>query len=209
MKVKICGITNQQDADAAIEAGADALGFIFHHASSRYINPIDAGKIIRTMPADVMPVGVFVNAPREEVLGVINDIGLGCIQLHGDETPLETQGFPVPVWKAFSVRPNFDPGELKRFPVAAYLLDAYAKGLRGGTGQTFDWSIAQDAKRFGRIVLSGGITPENVIEAIRSAQPYAIDVNSGVEVSPGKKDKQKLHRLFATIKSERGSACSS
>ncbi len=207
MKVKICGITSREDAHAAIQAGADVLGFIFHKASPRYIGPTDAGEIVRTIPAQVLTVGVFVNAPRQLILKAIAETGIGCIQLHGDEAPEYSQGFPVPVWKAFRVQPDFDVEELKRFRVAAYLLDTYARGRRGGTGRTFDWSIAVRAKRFGNIVLSGGITPENVGEAIHFVRPYAIDVNSGVESSGGKKDRRKLEELFSNIKSVQESAC--
>jgi phosphoribosylanthranilate isomerase len=179
MKVKICGITNRQDAEDAAQGGADALGFIFYSESPRYISLLNAGRIIRTLGATVLPVGVFVNAPREEVLRTIHETGIGCVQLHGED-------------------------ELRRYHVGAYLLDAHVEGWRGGTGRTFDWEIACRAKRFGNIVLSGGITPENVVDAVRTVRPYAIDISSGVEISPGRKDRQKLLQLFANIRTIEG-----
>ena len=204
MKVKICGITNQQDAKDAVEEGANALGFIFYSKSPRYISLLDAGRIIRTLGKSVLPVGVFVNAPREEVLRAIHETGIGCVQLHGEEDPEYTQAFPVPVWKAFRVGPNFNEDELTRYHVGAYLLDAHVDGRWGGTGRTFDWEIACRAKRFGNVVLSGGITPQNVVDAVRTVRPYAIDVSSGVEISPGRKDRQKLLQLFANIRTIEG-----
>jgi phosphoribosylanthranilate isomerase len=204
MKVKICGITNRQDAEDAAQGGADALGFIFYSESPRYISLLNAGRIIRTLGATVLPVGVFVNAPREEVLRTIHETGIGCVQLHGEEDPEYTRGFPVPVWKAFRVGSKFNEDELRRYHVGAYLLDAHVEGWRGGTGRTFDWEIACRAKRFGNIVLSGGITPENVVDAVRTVRPYAIDISSGVEISPGRKDRQKLLQLFANIRTIEG-----
>lgn len=200
MIVKICGITSQQDAEAAIEAGAEALGFIFSNASPRHITPARAGSIIKNLPNEIMKVGVFVDSPRDVLIGIVRDTGIGCIQLHGEEEPEYARGLPGQVWKAFRVGKDFDILELDRFHVAAYLLDTFAVGRHGGTGHAFDWRIAEQAKRFGNIVLSGGITPQNVADAMRTVRPYAIDVNSGVESSPGKKDKQKMKTLFDQIR---------
>ena len=199
MKVKICGITNPEDAAEAVQAGADALGFIFHEASPRYITPAGARLIIDALPPGILPVVVFVNASRDAILRTIDQTGIACVQLHGEEKPAETLGLPVLVWKAFRVHSGFEPCILKRYQIDAYLLDTYSPERRGGTGRTFDWSIAVAAKQFGNIVLSGGITPEVVAEAVRTVHPYAIDVNSGVESKEGKRDRLKLQQLFANI----------
>jgi phosphoribosylanthranilate isomerase len=143
---------------------------------------------------------VFVNAPRNEVLDAIRISGIGCVQLHGEEKPEDAEGYPIPVYKAFRVGQDFDSRILGQYKTSAYLLDTFVNGQHGGTRKTFDWRIAVDAKRYGRIILSGGITPENVLEAMRTVRPYAIDVNSGVESSPGRKDKARLQQLFATVR---------
>ena len=196
MNVKICGITRLNDALTAAEAGADALGFIFVQNSPRYVNPETAGSIIRDLPPFVVPVGVFVNERRENILETIQRSGIRCLQLHGEESPEETDGFPLPVCKGFRVSAAFRSELLSRYHTAAYVLDAFVEGMRGGTGNVFDWSVALEAKRFGRIILSGGLSPQNVAVAVRTVNPYAIDVNSGVESTPGVKDKEKLFELF-------------
>lgn len=200
MIVKICGITRHQDAAVAIRAGAAALGFVFHGSSKRWIEPARAREIITGLPPHVTPVGVFVNASRAEIRGVVEKTGIRLIQLHGDETPEEATGFDLPVWKAFRVTPEFDVASLAAFPVEGYLLDTYVEGMNGGTGKTFDWGTAVAAKKYGRIILSGGITSENVGRAFREVGPYAVDVSSGVELSPGFKDAVKIARLFDAIR---------
>ncbi len=200
MKVKICGITRQQDADDAVEAGADALGFIFAESSPRFIEPDVAQSIIKTLPPFVAAVGVFVNAPRNKILDVIRITGIGCLQLHGDEKPGDAEGYSIPVYKAFHVGHDFDIKMLGHYKTSAYLLDTFVNGQHGGTSRIFDWQVAVDAKRYGRIILSGGITPENVSEAVRVVNPYAVDVNSGVESSPGKKDKSRIRQFFSAIR---------
>jgi phosphoribosylanthranilate isomerase len=207
MKVKICGITCVEDAGAAVRAGADFLGFIFARSSKRWIDPERARAIIATLPEDVTPVGVFVDAPRSEIVETIQRSGVQLIQLHGQETPTEGAGFQVPVWKAFRVRPDFDVHVLAGYQADAFLLDTYVEGMQGGTGRQFDWKIAVASKPFGRIVLSGGITPENVAAAVREVCPYAIDVSSGVESSPGRKDAGKIARLFDAIRQTKESLC--
>jgi len=201
MKVKICGITNIDNAVYAAELGADALGFIFVKSSPRYIAPKSARKIIQELPPFIVPVGIFVDVPQEEIIGVIEQTGIKCVQLHGNETPKQLAGFPLPVYKSFRVDSSFNLEILRRYKGSAYLLDTKISGELGGTGQTFDWGIAVKAKEYGRIILAGGLNPENVLEAIQKVQPYAIDVNSGVESAPGKKDKNKLEQLFKTIRS--------
>lgn len=201
MKVKICGITRIEDAVAAVEEGADAIGLIFASASPRYIEPDRAREIIRQLPPFVTPVGVFVNESRGGILRTIGVTGIRCLQLHGGESPSDTEGYPVPVIKSFRVAEDFDLQSLAAYTADAYLLDAYSPASPGGTGKTFDWRIAGEALTLGRIILSGGITPANVAEAVRSVRPYAIDLSSGVESSPGVKDRMKIRALFEQIRS--------
>ncbi len=200
MKVKVCGITNLEDAHMSVDAGADALGFIFVHSSPRYIEPARANEIIKTLPPFVTPVGVVADIEREEVNEILSASGVRCIQFHGNEDASDICGYQQPVIKAFRVKEDFDVRQLKNFPTPTFLLDTFVDGMNGGTGKTFDWSIAVEAKKYGRIILSGGLTPGNVAEAIAAVRPYAIDVNSGVEVSPGKKDKNKLNELFSALR---------
>ncbi len=196
MKVKICGITNIDDALYAAELGADALGFIFVKSSPRFVTPKAARKIIQELPPFIIPVGVFADVPKEEIVEMIEQTGIKCVQLHGNETPEQLAGFPVPVYKSFRVDSSFNPEILRRYKGSAYLLDTKISGELGGTGKTFNWEIAVKAKECGRIILAGGLTPENIIDAVRIVQPYAVDVNSGVEEHPGKKDQIKLKLLF-------------
>jgi phosphoribosylanthranilate isomerase len=200
VKVKICGITNIDDALYAAELDAAALGFIFVKSSPRYIAPRTAQKIIQELPPFIVPVGIFVDVPQQEIIGVIEQTGIKCVQLHGNETPKQLAGFPVPVYKSFRVDSSFNLEILRRYKGSAYLLDTKISGELGGTGKTFDWEIAVKAKEYGHIILAGGLKPENIIEAVQIVQPYAVDVNSGVEQCPGKKDCGKLKLLFELLK---------
>jgi phosphoribosylanthranilate isomerase len=200
MIVKICGITRLQDALASGEEGAAAVGFIFVRSSPRRISLEAASEIIRELPPFICPVGVFVNETRREVLDAIRRTGIRCLQLHGEEGPADTTGYPVPVIKSFHVSDAFDPSLIASYSLPAYLLDTSLPGMHGGTGKTFDWKKAQEASRFGRIILSGGITPENVGLAARAVGPYAIDVSSGVESSPGIKDRRRIRELFENLR---------
>jgi phosphoribosylanthranilate isomerase len=200
MRVKICGITRRDDAESAIEAGAGALGFVFVPSSRRYITPADAGTIVRSLPPMVTAVGVFADAPRHDVFSAIRSSGISCMQFHGLESPEDMRGYPLPVYKTFRVSPDFDVTMVAAYPGPAYMLDTFVEGMAGGTGKTFDWEIALRAKRFGKIILAGGLTPENIGEAIRKVSPYAIDVSSGVENSPGVKNREKVRLLFDAVK---------
>jgi phosphoribosylanthranilate isomerase len=206
VKVKICGITNWADARRACEAGADFLGFNFHRPSPRYIAPAKARRIVRRLPANVAAVGVFVNEPEERMLKTARAIGLRGVQLHGDETPALVarlrRSLPrVRVIKAIRVRKTLRPEQLNRFGHAsAILLDRFDGRHRGGTGKKFDWSLVSLVEMRARIFLAGGLTAENVAEAIRAARPYAIDVCSGVESAPGRKDAAKITALMRAIK---------
>jgi len=201
MKVKICGITNVDDALSAAEYGADALGFIFVKSSPRYVAPRTARKIIQELPPFIVPVGVFANMEYNDIIEIIDQTSIGCVQLHGEETPKQLAKYPVPVYKSFRVDSNFNPEILRRYKGSAFLLDTNVSGNLGGTGKTFDWEIAVKAKEYGRIILAGGLTPENIAEAVQKVRPYAVDVNSGIESAPGKKDKNRLEQLFKTIRS--------
>jgi phosphoribosylanthranilate isomerase len=194
VKIKICGITNLDDALASVEYGADALGFVFYSGSPRFITPDGAGEIILRLPPYTTTVGVFVDEKPEEVQRVMRHAGLDIAQFHGYEPP-EACSIAGRIIKAFRVKDLNDLEPLKHYRVSAFLLDAYTPDKLGGTGQIFNWDIALDAKQFGRIILAGGLTPENVAKAIHWVHPYAVDVSSGVEEKKGKKDLKKL-RLF-------------
>ncbi len=206
VKVKICGITNWTDAKVAIDAGADALGFNFCAKSPRRISVSHAREIIRHLPRNVSAVGVFVDASAAEVLKIAHAVKLGVLQLHGDESPnmVERLAREFPVIKAFRVGPRFRVNELEKYSgAAAFLLDGFDGKLHGGTGKSFDWRIAKQAKRFAPVVLAGGLTEGNAVKAMRTAKPFAIDVCSGVEASPGKKDAKKVRAFMATVEKER------
>ncbi|MGH9712340.1 MAG: phosphoribosylanthranilate isomerase [Candidatus Acidiferrales bacterium] len=206
VKVKICGITNWTDARRAVAAGADFLGFNFYPPSPRYIAPAKARRIVRRLPESVEVVGVFVNETEEKMLEIARAVGLDYLQLHGDESPETVSRLKrsVPVIKALRVQKSFRPGQLTRFKRAsAFLLDGFQPQRYGGTGKTFNWGIARRAKRSGRIFLAGGLTPQNVAAAIRAANPYAVDVCSGVEARPGKKDPVRVIAMLDAVKHSR------
>lgn len=200
MRVKICGVRSLEEAQAAIEAGADALGFNFWPESPRYITEEAAREIICKVPGVVSCVGVFVNANPQRIREVAASTGISAVQLHGDETPEVCADLgPTRVIKALRVGPDFDPVMVRDYPVSAVLLDTAVKGSYGGTGQRFDWQIAVEAKRYAPIILAGGITIENIADAITQVRPLAIDVCSGVEAAPGRKDLDKLRRFMAVV----------
>lgn len=200
-RVKICGITNLEDALAAVRLGADALGFIFVAASPRCITPEAARAIIDRLPPYVTPVAVTVNAPRPELDAIMARSGCQLAQVHGDEPPAYLDALPFPAVKAIAVADAADLAVLPCYPHArAFLLDTKKPGHYGGTGQTFDWGIIHAAPPIPQpIILAGGLTPDNIVEAIRIAHPYAVDVSSGVEREPGRKDHDKLAALFAAV----------
>jgi len=203
VKVKICGITNWADAKLAVEAGADALGFNFYPRSPRYIAPGSAKRIVSRLPSRVQAIGVFVNELPATIEAIARVVNLDWLQLHGEESP-ESVARLARRWrviKAFRVRPGFRSSMLARYPAAgAFLLDGFSPRVRGGTGRKFDWRVARRAKRYGRIFLAGGLAAENVAGAIRSVRPYAIDVCSGVEARPGKKNPQRLRALMEQVR---------
>lgn len=195
IKVKICGITNIDDALAAVDSGADALGFVFYRASPRYVKPDMAREIIKKLPPFITTVGVFVDETAEEIARLTHYVSLDAVQLHGRESPEMCRIINKTVIKAIQVRDITDLETLGHYQVSAFLLDAFTPEYFGGTGQVFNWDIALAAKQFGRVILAGGLTPDNIQKAVRFVQPYAVDVSSGVEREKGKKDHIKL-KLF-------------
>ncbi len=205
VKVKICGITNDADALAAAEAGADALGFVFCESSPRCVSVAAAASIIRRLPPFILKVGVFVDVPEHLVVQAISECGLNLLQFHGEETPDYCMQFGLMSMKAFRIKDAASLEQLTRYPTAAWLLDTYVAGKPGGTGETFNWDLALEAQTRGRpVFLAGGLTPANVAEAVRRARPYGVDVSSGVESAPGKKDLERV-RAFITAARSAGS----
>jgi phosphoribosylanthranilate isomerase len=197
--VKICGITNEKDALFCAEMGTNFLGFIFYRQSPRYVEPQTAARIIRKLPSSVTPVGVFVEERRNMIQTIIEQTGIRHLQLSGDESPQECNGFQLPVWKAFRIRSKDSVDNVQQYSISAAMLDG-AKDGYGGSGELADFEIAVAMKQYHKLVLAGGLNPNNVVEAISIVQPYAIDVNSGVEHSPGKKDQKKVFTLFKKLK---------
>jgi phosphoribosylanthranilate isomerase len=196
---KICGITNLSDAQAAAVHGASAIGFIFYEKSSRAISIEDAKFISGHLSNDISKVGVFVNHDKAFIEEAIRSVSLNIIQLHGDETPGFCNQFDVPVFKAVRIKNEASLSVMDQYNVAGFLLDTFSNKQYGGTGETFDWSILNEQIDT-PIILSGGLNPDNILDAIDSVNPAAIDVNSGVELSPGKKDHQKINLLFENLK---------
>lgn len=196
MKVKICGITNIEDADVAVKAGADALGFVMYRKSPRFVEQAVVKRIVAGLPPFVLPVGVFVNEEPERVRTLMDDCGLALAQLHGDESALYCQQLGRPVLKALRLKDRGTFLALAEFQgranVRGFLIDTFSDQAYGGTGKTVDWTLAQEAARATPIILAGGLTPTNVAEAIAQVRPYGVDVSSGVEQSPGKKDHDKV-----------------
>ena len=195
VRVKICGMTNLDDALMAVEAGADALGFVFFQGSPRYISPDQAAAIIRRLPPFVQMVGLFVNEEPATVNEVADQCRLDLVQLHGEESPDYCNAVRRRVIKAFRVKDLSTLDDMANYHVAASLLDAWSPAAYGGTGTTFNWDIATRAAASHRIILAGGLTPDNVAEAVAMVHPYAVDVSSGVESAPRKKD-ASLIRAF-------------
>lgn len=197
MKLKVCGITSLEDARIALECGAEFLGFNFYRKSPRYISPEAARAIIEELPKEMTPVGIFVNeAQPETVIEILQTSGAQLAQLHGDEDAAYCEAVGAArVIKALRIGEDFDVQQVVNYPAWAILLDAFDKNLYGGTGKTANWEVAREAAKLTRLFLAGGLSPENIVEAIQAVQPFAVDVNSGVESAPGRKDAAKLQRL--------------
>ena len=200
VRIKICGITNTEDAIHAINFGADAIGFVFHKKSPRAVNTETVRAIIADIPPFISTVGVFVDESKSKIEKIVRDTGLDLVQLHGSEPP-DACNMSKKVIKAIRVKELTDLEPLNRYQVSAFLLDTYSPHAIGGTGQIFNWDIAVEAKNFGRIILAGGLTPDNVEEAVQWVQPYGIDVSTGVEGDrKGRKDRNKLKLFIETAR---------
>jgi phosphoribosylanthranilate isomerase len=200
--VKICGITRPEDALAAARAGAHAVGLVFYAPSPRHVTPARAAEIIRVLPPFVTTVGLFVDARAEEVSSTLAEVPVGLLQFHGGETPEFCRQFKHPYVKAVRVRPGVDLLQYARdfHDAKALLLDAYVEGLHGGSGAAFDWSLIPRGLPL-PVILSGGLTPENVADAVRRVRPSAVDVSSGVESAKGIKDAQKIAAFIKGVRS--------
>jgi phosphoribosylanthranilate isomerase len=205
--VKICGITNLEDALVSIEAGADALGFNFYKHSPRYIAPTKVLEIIKQLPDSVLKVGIFVNEDSpKDVTQIAGDARLDAVQLHGEEPPSychELKSYHV--IKALRVSDDFKPEDVLKFNVEAILLDTYSRKAHGGTGKAFDWAIAKETQKiFPKLFLAGGLTPDNVAEAIKQVRPFAVDVCSSLEIIHGKKDATKVEAFVQAVRDVKG-----
>lgn len=199
-RVKICGITTMADAHVAIAAGADMIGLIFYPPSPRYITPERAQAIIASLPAGFPAIGVFVNAELSTIARVAQVSGIQCVQLHGEESPLFCQQLPWPVIKTFRFTAQVQPEMMRQYRVEAFLIEGFHAAVYGGGGARADWQRVATLHQYGRIILAGGLTPENVREAIRVVRPYAVDVCSGVEAAPGTKDWDKVRAFVRHAK---------
>lgn len=200
VKVKICGITNLEDAFWAVDRGADALGFIFYKKSPRCVKQDDVKRIISSLPPFVTATGVFVNEDINTIQDIVFFTGITAIQLHGDESPSYCNLINGKLIKAIRIKNERSLGLIKKFNVNAFLLDSFDANNYGGTGLTFDWKLAKKSKQFGRIIIAGGLTPANVKEAVNKVKPYGVDVCSGVEKTPGVKSKKKVKEFILKAK---------
>jgi phosphoribosylanthranilate isomerase len=203
VKVKVCGITSPEDARVAADAGADAIGLVFAERSPRKISVERAREIAAALPQDILKVGVFVNEEPGEVLRIASEVGLDCAQLHGDEPPeavAAIRGCGVGVMKALRVRDAEALAEIENYEADLFLLDAWSEKARGGTGERFDWELAKSLKGRDNIVVSGGLGPGNVREAIEYLEPYGVDASSSLEERPGKKSGERVRRFVGAAK---------
>ena len=206
-QIKICGMTNQEDALFAASSGVDALGFIFYEKTPRFVTPEKAKGIIAALPGEVARIGVFVNHSYDEIERIRTFCNLDMIQLHGDESPEFCRRFPSSmVVRSFALRTEDDLRLLDDYPGTPILADSYAPGLRGGTGRIVDWNLARRVMKTHPLILSGGLSPDNISEALAAVSPDAVDINSGVETAPGKKDPEKIRAIVDLIRRSEGTA---
>ena len=203
VKVKICGMTNLKDVKVAVDGGVDAVGFIFYKKSPRSVTMQAVRKIVLELPPFVDSVGVFVNETAEQINKISDHCKLDRVQLHGDESPAFCKKIRHRVIKAIRVKDIQSLKKLSDYPVSSFLLDTFSEDQYGGTGKVFDWNLAYSAKKYGPIILAGGLTPINVRQAIQRIQPYGVDVCSGVESQPGIKDHKKMQAFLKNVKAER------
>ncbi len=198
--VKICGLTNLDDVMDGVELGVDFLGFNFYPDSPRYIDPIAAKDIVSEVPQSIAKVGIFVNANIQLVIDIAVDLELDYLQFHGDETPEYCNQFGRPWWKAFRLQNEADVALIKDYESDIFLIDSYVEKAFGGTGVVSNWDLARSAKKYGKLILSGGLNLSNVEMALESVKPFAVDVASGVENSPGVKDRHKMEEFITKVK---------
>ena len=203
VKVKICGMTNLKDVKVAVDGGVDAVGFIFYKKSPRSVTMQAVRKIVLELPPFVDSVGVFVNETAEQINKIADHCKLDRVQLHGNESPTFCKKIRRRVIKAIRVKDIQSLKKLSDYPVNSFLLDTFSEDQYGGTGKVFDWNLAYPAKKYGPIILAGGLTPNNVRQAIQRIQPYGVDVCSGVESQPGIKDHKKMQAFLKNVKAER------
>ena len=209
VRIKICGITNEKDALWVVNLGVDYIGFNFYKDSPRKISPKLAAQIIGKLPSFTQPVGVFVNEEMKAVKMIAEKCRLNLVQLHGEETPeycreLQTQSPRLKIVKAFRIRDKENLDGIGNYSVDYYLLDSYVPGIEGGTGEIFNWDLAVEAKQFGKpVFLAGGLTPDNVTQAIEKVDPYGVDVASGVERTPRRKDYNLMREFISRIRAKR------
>jgi len=206
MRIKICGITNLDDARLCVDAGVDALGFIFVEGTPRYVTPDAVARIVAALPPFVTPVGVFWDHAPGHVKAVAEQCGLGALQFHGDEPPEDLQDHHLPVIKTLKVTGTADLARMAAYRVAAFLLDSPARWSDGETRPPIPWDVAAEAARRHPILLSAGLTPANVAGAVRRVRPYGVDVNSGVETRPGRKDERRVRRFVAAVRAVEAAA---
>ena len=203
VKVKICGMTNLKDVKVAVDGGVDAVGFIFYKKSPRSVTMQAVREIVLELPPFVDSVGVFVNETAEQINKIADRCNLDRVQLHGNESPTFCKKIRRRVIKAIRVKDIQSLKKLSDYPVSSFLLDTFSEDQYGGTGRVFDWNLAYPAKKYGPIILAGGLTPNNVRQAIQRIQPYGVDVCSGVESQPGIKDHKKMQIFLKNVKAER------
>lgn len=199
-RVKVCGTTRLKDALLAVECGADAIGFIFYKKSPRYVSAKTAKEICSKLPPFVHRVGVFVNETADNINRIADRCGLDAVQLHGDESPAFCKKIKHRVIKVVRVKDAASLKEMSRYAVDGFLLDTWKEDQWGGTGKVFDWELAARAKKYGSVIIAGGLNPRNVKAAIKKVQPYGVDVSSGVEQSPGKKDPRKVKAFIKAVR---------
>ena len=200
-RIKICGITHLTDALTAVEAGADALGFVFVPDTPRFVKPDQVAAIIAQLPPFITTVGIFVSKDSEKIRTIVERCRLDAIQLHADVTPEFCRNLDRRVIKAVRVKDESSLSILSDYDVNAFLLDAYVEGKMGGTGHVLDWDLALQAKNYGRIIIAGGLNPDNAAQAVRHVMPYGVDVSSGVESQPGRKDPNKIRKFIDAVRS--------
>ena len=200
-RIKICGITHLKDALTAVNAGADALGFIFVPDTPRFVNSDQVAAIVAELPPFITTVGIFANKDAAKIKTIADQCRLDAVQLHADVTPEFCRNLDKKVIKVVRVKDESSLSILSNYDVNAFLLDTYVEGKMGGTGEVFDWNLALRAKHYGRIIVAGGLKPDNVAHAVRRVKPYGVDVGSGVESEPGRKDSDKIRKFVDAVKS--------